>query len=103
MKKNIENNIKLKIAIALNRLLEIRRNNEKSTNDIAESFNKIAINADIRKATVSDTFNAITLPSTATLILILDAMQFDLCIFSEHYKSITEKDIYQFSNRSKNS
>ena len=99
MEKAIEDNIKFKIAISLKILLEKRKNN--SINIIKEdslgvSYNTIALNADIRKATVSNIFNANTSPNSITLVLIIEAMGYNLIDFSKIYDSIKEKDIQNF-------
>ncbi len=95
----LEKKIKFKIAISLNILLEKRKNDYKSLikEDISgDSYNTIAINADIRKATVSNIFNAKSTPNSTTLISIIEAMGFDLTDFSKVYCSLNEKDINKF-------
>ena len=101
MKDALEEHIKIKIAVTLNRLLE---NSKKSDpigekGNIAKSYNQIALNADIRKATVSNTFNAISTPSVVTLILIIEAMGYKLQDFAEIYYSIESSDIKKFRKR----
>lgn len=95
MEKAIENKIKLKIAISLKILLDRSKNSSKSF--LADSYNTIALNADIRKATVSNIFNAKSNPNSTTLISIIEAMGFSLTDFSEIYCAINEKDISQFN------
>lgn len=100
MKKKLEELIKIKIAISLNKLLKRSKSSTITEDvDIAKSYNKIALNADLRKATVSDTFNAKSIPSFITLILIVEAMGFKLTEFSEIFYSIKEIDVKNFRNR----
>ena len=91
VKKETDDYTKLKIAISLRRLLE-------SNGDlpIMQSYNKIALTAYIRKATVSDTFNAKSIPNSLTLFLIIEAMGFSLTDFSKIYDSIEDSDIKLF-------
>ena len=97
MKKEKEEAIKIIIAISLNKLLEISKAAlNQPEEDIAKSYNKIALDADIRKATVSDTFNGKTMPSSSTLILIVESMGFKLSDFSKIYCSIKEDEIRKF-------
>lgn len=91
MKKDREENIKIKVAACLQKLMS-SADKELS----ARSYNKIAIISDLRKATVSDTFNAKTIPSTLTLILILDAMEKSLSDFSKVYETITDSELLAF-------
>ncbi|OBX23228.1 MULTISPECIES: helix-turn-helix domain-containing protein [Bizionia] len=98
----LEKNIKFKIAISLNILLEKRKNDYKNVikkDLLGDSYNSIALNADIRKATVSNIFNARSNPNSITLISIIEAMGFSLIDFSKIYCSISEKDINKFNNR----
>ncbi|WP_338357328.1 helix-turn-helix transcriptional regulator [Yeosuana marina] len=102
MKKDWEEAIKISIAISLNKLLEIRKVAlNQPIENVAKSYNKIALDADIRKATVSDTFNGKTMPSASTLILIVEKMGFKLTDFSEIYCSIKEEEVRDFLLKSK--
>jgi hypothetical protein len=91
VKKETDDNTKFKIAISLRKLLE-------SNGDlpIMQSYDKIASTANIRKATVSDTFNAKSVPNSLTLFLIIEAMGFSLTDFSKVYDSIVNSDIEIF-------
>lgn len=91
VKKETDDNTKFKIAISLRKLLE-------SNGDlpIMHSYDKIASSANIRKATVSDTFNAKSVPNSLTLFLIIEAMRFSLTDFSKVYDSIVNSDIELF-------
>ena len=91
MKEETEEHIKIKIAISLRKLL--KHSDGKS---IVGSYNKIALNADIRKGTVSDTFNAKSMPSFSTLLLIVNAMGFTLSDFAKEYDLI--KDFEQLKD-----
>ncbi|RFN60338.1 hypothetical protein [Marixanthomonas ophiurae] len=89
----------IKIAVALNLLLIERKtklSNKLKLEEIANSYNEIALNADIRKATVSDTFNAKTIPSSLTLLQIIEGMGSNLSDFAKIYDSITDKEIKAF-------
>lgn len=102
MNKSSEKHIKIKIAISLKTLLENNKSNLLTDRaDIATSYNEIALRADLRKATVSDIFNAKSMPSAGTLILILEAMQIQLVDFSKVYDSVTERDIQKFDSNVK--
>lgn len=98
MKYLTEDSIKIKIAITLNKLLTSRKNSKIQTKDNypAISYNQIALISDIRKATVSNTFNAITSPSAITLIKIINAMGYTLQDFTDIFISITETEIENF-------
>lgn len=91
VKKETDDNTKFKIAISLRKLLE-------SNGDlpIMQSYDKIASSANIRKATVSDTFNAKSVPNSLTLFLIIEAMGFSLTDFAKVYDSIVNSDIELF-------
>lgn len=99
MKKESEDYIKIKVAISLRRLLGKRKENvlnEELSGDSARSYNQIAIIADIRKATVSGTFNAKHLSNFATVIMMIEAMGFTLDDFSKIYGSINQEEIERF-------
>jgi len=99
VRKLLEENIKIKIAISLRILLEKSKlyTQTKGKNDsIGDSYNTIALNAEIRKATVTNIFNAKSSPNSTTLILIIEAMGFKLIDFSEIFDSLTGKDIQMF-------
>lgn len=101
MKEELIPDIKIKIAISLNRLLDTTKNFKPNNNDeeeIAKSYNKIALASFLRKATVSDIFNAKskTSPSSGTLFLIIEAMGYTLNDFAKIYTSITKTDIEEF-------
>lgn len=99
VKKINEENIKLKTAISLRRLLESNKNyphNENDIDAIVKSYGKISDEGDIRKATVSNILNAKTVAKSTTLILILEAMGFSLTDFAKTYYSINESDIVAF-------
>jgi hypothetical protein len=91
VKKDIEENIKFKIAISLRKLLQ---SNGKDL--VPQSYNDIADVAEIRKATVSDTFNAKSIPSSSTLILILKAMGNSFCDFENIFDTLQDSDILAF-------
>lgn len=101
MKDEVISNIHAKIAISLRRLLDASKNLQSPLNneiEVANSYNKIALNADIRKATVSDTFNGKSVPTTATLILIIEGMGYKLADFAVIFDSIKDKDVKEFQN-----
>ena len=100
MKNEDREKIKLKIATTLNILLNKKKektNNGLNKEDIVNSYNEIALIADIRKATVSDTFNANTIPSSITLIEIIKAMGFGIQDFGNIYDSLTNNDLKKFT------
>ncbi len=96
MKKELVKRIQIKIAISLNKLLLSSKDFSQDGGEIAKSYNQIALNADIRKATVSDTFNAWSTPNTSTLFLIIEAMGYSLSDFAKIYDSITDADINKY-------
>ena len=96
MEKELEKLIRIKIAVSLRRLLENSKKFTQNDEDIAQSYNQIALISGLRKGTVSDTFNAKSTPSSVTLILIVESMGFDLRVFSKYYCSITDSDIKKF-------
>src|SRR5690606_19492121 len=99
MKKQIEDIIKIKIAISLRKLLNRNKSNvsrKENRKDNVDSYEKISMNADIRKATVSSAFNGETRTSMTTLILIIEAMEYNLKDFAEVYDKITENEIASF-------
>lgn len=93
VKKETDENIKLRIAVSLRRLLE-----STGQHPVQHSYNKIALTAYIRKATVSDTFNAKSIPNSLTLFLIVEAMGFSLTDFAKIYDSIENSDLVLFKN-----
>ncbi len=99
MKNESTQHIRFKIAISLNKLIITSKDfgqEGDNIDEIAKSYNQIALNADIRKATVSDTFNAKSVPSTTTLILIIEAMGYKLNDFAKIYDLVTDDDIDKF-------
>ena len=99
MEKEAEDTIKIKIAISLNTLLSRNKklyNSNKNNKDIIKSYNDIALAADLRKATVSDVFNAKVIPEIPTLFQIIKGMGYTLIDFSKIYSSIGDFDIANF-------
>ncbi|TGD58967.1 hypothetical protein [Flavobacterium humi] len=99
MKENSTEHIKIKTAISLKKLLASIQNSaqvKNADNSIVKSYNDIALNADIRKATVSNTFNANSIADSTTLILIIEAMGFSLTDFAKIYDSIKDSEILTF-------
>lgn len=103
MKEDQVSYINIKISISLKKLLEssIKFQPANGTREeFAVSYNKIALEADIRKATVSDTFNAKskTGPNSTTVILIVEAMGYNLKDFAKIFDSITDIEVINFKN-----
>lgn len=99
MKKELMEGMDIKIAISLKKLLvasKIFKQIDDKLDPIATSYNKIALYADIRKATVSDTFNSKSIPRSTTLILIVEAMGYKLYDFAKIFESITKDEIQEF-------
>ena len=100
MKDETVYNIPIKIAIALSRLLEKNKALQTDTNKEsknADSYNKICLNSGLRKATVSDIFNAkSTNVRASTLILVLNGMNYRLQDFAIIYDSLNKADIELF-------
>lgn len=98
MNNEQEEHIKIKLAITLYKLLSLNKK-QKNMDSIAKSYNQIALSADIRKATVSNIFNARSIPNFRTLILIIEAMEYTLGDFAKVYESIEFSEISQFKNK----
>ena len=99
-------NISIKIAITLTRLLETSKTSlSRAINkeEIADSYNKIALNSGLRKATVSDVFNAKSDPLSSTLMLIIKGMGYTLEEYAQIYDAIKEDEIKEFEKRKKRS
>ncbi|OXA93135.1 hypothetical protein [Flavobacterium hercynium] len=94
VKKETDENIKLKIAFSLRKLLATIEEHP-----VAQSYNKIAVTAYMRKATVSDIFNAKSIPNSLTLFLIIEAMGFSLIDFAKVYDSIQNSDLLEFKKK----
>lgn len=93
MEKNSDIYIKIKVAISLKKLLT---DNDSSGNTTANSYGKVSNNAEIRKATVTNTLNAKSLPDTRTLIIIIEAMGYSLSDFAKVYESVDDAEINIF-------
>lgn len=91
MKEELENIIKIRIAIALRQLLT-----KKGVAVEVNSYNDIAIAADLRKATVTDAFNANKASKGITLFLIIKAMGYSIVEFGKIYDSIIDSEVTQF-------
>jgi hypothetical protein len=101
MENDAAEHIRIKVAISLDKLLKRRLAEiDSGVNDeeIALSYNQIALKTDLRKATVSDSFNAKHTMKVTTLISIVDAMGYDLIEFSKVYNSLNIKDIEGFKS-----
>lgn len=90
---------KIKIALSLKKLL-LRNKKEfiegGTEEDIVRSYNNIAVDAELRKATVSDIFNAKSQPKLRTVLLIVEAMKYSFTDFAKEYESVSTKDIDAF-------
>lgn len=93
-------NIPIKIAIALSRLLEKNKALKLDTNikvENADSYNKICLNSGLRKATVSDIFNAkSTNVRATTLVLVIEGMNYKFKDFAVIYDSLNNTDVDLF-------
>ncbi|PZD76447.1 hypothetical protein [Mesonia sp. K7] len=98
MENELEDIIKYRVAITLNILLE-KNKLLKGKGKPPSSYNQIALDAHVRKATVSNTFNAKTAPNVTTLIMIIEAMQYGLKDFSEIYNSISDNDLKKYRKK----
>ncbi|MCF8716490.1 hypothetical protein JM658_16835 [Joostella atrarenae] len=97
VEKALQENIKIRIAISLKTLLQKSKLLTKEQKDfVGDSHNTIALNAGIRKATVTDIFNAKSSPNSTTLILIVEAMGHKLSDFSKIYDSLKDSEIHDF-------
>ncbi len=102
MNKSDEEVIKIQIAISLRTLLQYNKEYARKTEkyvEIIDSYEKIALNADIRKATVTSAFNGSTRTAMTTVIIIIEAMGFTLNDFSKIYSEIDSKQISDFRAR----
>jgi hypothetical protein len=91
VKEELEYIIKIKIAISLRRLLV-----QKGIAVDVNSYHDIAVAADLRKATVSDAFNANKASKGITIFLIVKAMGFSIVDFAKIYESVLDSEITQF-------
>lgn len=93
-------NIPIKIAIALSRLLEKNKALKLDTKikvENADSYNKICLNSGLRKATVSDIFNAkSTNVRATTLVLVIEGMNYKFKDFAVIYDSLNNADVDLF-------
>lgn len=102
MNKSDEEVIKIQIAISLRTLLQYNKEyalKKEKYEEIIDSYEKIALNADIRKATVTSAFNGSTRTAMTTVIIIIEAMGFTLNDFSKIYSEIDSKQISDFRAR----
>jgi transcriptional regulator with XRE-family HTH domain len=96
-----QENIKIKIALSLIKLLDDSKNNTqriKTGEELNISYSEIADNSDIRKATVSDIFNAKKSANTFTLFRIIKSMGYELTDFAKKYDKITDSEIINFKS-----
>lgn len=96
-----QENIKIKIALSLIKLLDDSKNNTqriKTGEELNISYSEIADNSDVRKATVSDIFNAKKSANTFTLFRIIKSMGYELSDFSKKYDKITDSEIINFKS-----
>lgn len=99
MKKQEEEIIKIKSAISLRNLLNKNKDySQKIGNkkEIVDSHEKISVVADIRKATVTDAFSGVTRTAMTTIVLIVEAMGFNLKEYGDEYDKITVQQINTF-------
>lgn len=103
MKSEEQTNIKFKIAISLNQLLSRNKGSieERNLPNFIKSYNKIALTADLRKATVSDIFNAKSNCQITSLVPIIEAMGYNLSDFAEVYDNVTESQVKKFIQEQK--
>lgn len=103
MKSEEQTNIKIKIAISLNQLLSRNKGfiDEDNAANIIKSYNKIALKVDLRKATVSDIFNAKSNCQITSLFPIIEALGYNLSDFAEVYDNVTESQVKKFIKEQK--
>lgn len=103
MKNEEQTNIKIKIAISLNQLLSRNKGfiDEDNAANIIKSYNKIALKVDLRKATVSDIFNAKSNCQITSLFPIIEALGYNLSDFAEVYDNVTESQVKKFIKEQK--
>ncbi|ADF54395.1 hypothetical protein [Zunongwangia profunda] len=101
MEEKAINHIKLRASLALNKLLLqsklFKDLDFDDTTKFAKSYGKISANADLRKATVSDNFNAKSDVRFSTLTSIVEGMGFTLSEFAKIYDSIKKTEMDQFA------
>ena len=105
MKQQQEEIIKIKAAISLRTLLKRNKDHLKKVKDdkdIVDSYEKIAIAADIRKATVTLAFSGVTRTAMTTVVLIVEAMGFSIKDYSDVYEIITDQEISTFKENKNN-
>lgn len=99
-----QENIKIKIAISLNKLAEFSKKKMQGHSDMKKlntSYSEIADSSNIRKATVSDIFNAKKSANSFTLFSIIRAMGYQITDFGNQYDKITDEEIINFKTTTK--
>lgn len=97
-----QENIKIKIAISLNALANYTKENLQNNTSGKKphiSYSEIADSCNMRKATVSDIFNANKTANSFTLFSIIKAMGYELIDFAKVYDRITNRDIINFKTK----
>lgn len=87
----------LKVILTLRKILNANKkafdNDSGAIYERPNTYRNIYYKSDIREATISDTFNGKTVPNTPTLLLIIEAMGYNLIEFAEIYQNITPEEI----------
>lgn len=99
-----QENIKIRIAISLNKLAEFskkRMQDDSNMEKLNISYSEIADSSNIRKATVSDIFNSKKSANSATLFSIIRAMGYQVTDFGNRYDKITDKETLNFKTKTK--
>lgn len=96
--KDIDPHIKLKTILSLKKLLLINRSSKSDDEAMADSYEKIGRNTQLRKATITAIFTGRSNPRAETLILVIKGMGFTLIDFAKIYETITDKEIGIYKN-----
>lgn len=105
MKNESPDDIKIRIAISLTKLLNSNKESvkqKKINNDVVKSYNKISLDTPSRKATISDIFNANKNANTKTLFPVIEVMGYTLTEFAIVYDAIKSVEIEKFKKDKKN-
>lgn len=102
MPSNIDKNITareahLRVILSLRKMLNVNKSIVKKNKEMIyerpDTYRDIYYKSDIREATVSDTFNGKTMPNAVTLLLIIEAMGYNINDFAKIYHGITSGEI----------
>ena len=96
--KDIDPHIKIKTIISLEKLLSINRSSKNKNEAMADSYEKIGRNTQLRKATISAIFTGKSNPRAETLILVIKGMGYSMIDFAKFYETVTAAEINNYKS-----